>query len=155
MGYGSIIIVSFVKTTVHFLWDFARFGRERIGFYVSVLKRGLCMSAVMEKGQRTRRQQQPLQQITEFTLDEAARLVPNGSELEVDDQTVGCACTNCGHARSDNAITNVQRVKLVKAGERTLLIHAGCPIQTGMHHLQPVRRDLLQILAEVKGIRIV
>ena len=116
---------------------------------------GLCMSAVMEKGQRTRRQQQSLQQITEFTLDEAAELVQDGDQLEVDSQSIGCACTNCGHARSDNAITNVQKVKLVKAGERTLLIHAGCPIQAGMHHLQPVRRDLLKILVEVKGIRII
>ena len=113
------------------------------------------MSAVIENGQRTRRQRQPLQQIEEFTLDEAAELVPDGDHLEVDDQTVGCACTNCSHARSDNAITNVQKVKLVKAGERILLIHAGCPIQPGMHHVQPVRRDLLQILVEVKGIRVV
>lgn len=113
------------------------------------------MSAVMEKGKRTSGQRQALQQITEFTLDEAAGLVPEGDELEVDSDSIGCACTNCVHSRSDNAISNTQQVKLVRAGERILLIHANCTPQSGMQPLMPVRRDLLKILVEVKGIRIV
>ncbi|MCE9643481.1 MAG: hypothetical protein K8Q97_04200 [Candidatus Andersenbacteria bacterium] len=114
------------------------------------------MSAVIEKKDSARmKRAQAMQQVSVFTLTEMQGLVSPGDELKVDYARVCCACTNCAHYRTNNTINPSQRLSLAQAGSRTVLVHADCPKQPTMQILMPLRRDLLEILAKVKGVEVV